>query len=151
MPFSQFFGFLMNACMMCGMLSSALEPRTDGFTGTSLQPRNSRFSSFRTCSKVFIAFSYFALVCGKKNIPIPYSRLSPIGIFNSFATLEKYVCEICSKMPTPSPVFPSASFPALCSRVSTIFRALSTTLRSVSPFIFTTAPIPQFSCSNRGS
>ena len=35
-------------------------------------------------------------------------------------------CDICNKIPTPSPVLPSASLPALCSRFSTIFNAFAT-------------------------
>lgn len=47
-------------------------------------------------------------------------------------------------------VFPSASLPARCSRFSTILRALATVSCVFFPFILTTAPIPQLSCSNSG-
>ena len=53
--------------------------------------------------------------------------------------------------PTPSPVSPEASLPARCSSFSTIFRALSTVAWDGAPFRFTTAPMPQASCSAAGS
>ena len=48
--------------------------------------------------------------------------------------------------PPPSPVWPEASFPARCSRCSTISRASSTVRREGRPHRSTTAPMPQASC-----
>jgi hypothetical protein len=88
---------------------------------------------------------------GKKNIPTPYSRSLPSRMFSSSATLEKNLWLICSRMPTPSPVLPSASLPARCSSRSTMDSASSTVWWLLRPLMSTTAPMPQASCSNCGS
>ena len=72
-------------------------------------------------------------------------------MFSSSATLEKNLWLICSRMPTPSPVLPSASLPARCSSRSTMDSASSTVWWLLRPLMSTTAPIPQASCSNCGS
>ena len=74
---------------MLGMLSRAFVPRTEGSTGTLRQPSNSRFSSFKTFSNVSIAFWHFVSDCGKKNIPIPYSRFPPMEIPSLTTAFEK--------------------------------------------------------------
>ena len=98
-------------------------------------------------SNIFFAWFRFSSFCGKKNTPTPYSRSPPNEKPRVEQALEKNLCDICNKIPTPSPVLPSASLPALCSRFSTIFNAFSTVAWDFSPLIFTTAPIPQLSCS----
>src|SRR5699024_8955894 len=72
-------------------------------------------------------------------------------MFSSSAALEKNLWLICSRMPTPSPVRPSASLPARCSRCSTMVSASLTVWWLLRPWMSTTAPMPQASCSNRGS
>ena len=72
-------------------------------------------------------------------------------MFSSSATLEKNLWLICSRMPTPSPVLPSASLPARCSSRSTMDSASSTVWWLLRPLMSTTAPMPQASCSNCGS
>lgn len=83
-------------------------------------------------------------------MPTPYSRSSPMEVPSGFVTFLKNLWGIWVRIPTPSPVFPSASFPALCSRFSTILRAFSTLSRLFTPLMLTQAPIPQLSCSNSG-
>ena len=140
----------MNPCMIYGMQSKALCPRTSGTIGTVRHPRNSSPSFSTTISSIFFAWFLSSSSCGKKNIPTPYSLSPPISKPSSFVTLLKKRWEIWSKIPTPSPVFPSASFPARCSNVSTMVSACSTVAWVLIPLIFTTAPIPQLSCSNSG-
>ena len=125
-------------------------PSTDGSTGTFRQPRNVRPSLATMTSKMFFAWLRFSSSCGRKNIPTPYSRSEGKEKPRGSQTLEKNLCEICNKIPTPSPVLPSASLPALCSRFSTIFSASATVSWLFAPLMFTTAPIPQLSCSNSG-
>lgn len=67
------------------------------------------------------------------------------------AAFTKNLWLTCNRMPTPSPVFPSASLPARCSRCSTICSASSSVRWLLRPLISTTAPMPQLSCSNRES
>ncbi len=147
-PASKFFGFFTNACKIQGIQSTAFFPRIEGLVGTFLQPRNSNPSFFTIISNIFMAWFLSSSFCGKKNMPIPYSLSFPISNPNGFTAFWKNLWEICSIMPTPSPVFPSASFPARCSKFSTILSAFSTVWCDRTPFILTTAPIPQLSCSN---
>ena len=147
-PFSNSEGFLINACIIQGIHSTALCPNTSGLVGTSLQPRNERPSFSTMISNIFLAWFLWSSSCGKKNIPTPYSLSSPIKMPRVFVTFVKNLCGICVKIPTPSPVLPSASLPALCSKFSTIFNAFSTVSRLFFPLMFTHAPIPQLSCSN---
>ena len=137
----------MNACMMYGIHSLALCPSTSGTVGTVLHPRSSSPSFSTIISNIFFAWFRFSSFCGKKNMPTPYSRSPPNEKPRVEQALEKNLCDICNKIPTPSPVLPSASLPALCSRFSTIFNAFSTVAWDFSPLMFTTAPIPQLSCS----
>ena len=60
------------------------------------------------------------------------------------------VIPVAPPSPTPSPTSPVASFPARCSRFSTIFSAFSTVERDFTPLMFTPAPMPQLSCSSCG-
>ncbi len=147
-PRSTFAGFLTNACMILGMHSTALCPSTAGTHGTSRHPKNTSPSFSTMISNIFFAWFLLSSSCGKKNMPTPYSRSPPSSIPSGFVTLTKKSWQIWTRMPTPSPVFPSASLPALCSRFSTILRAFSTVPRVFVPLILTTAPIPQLSCSN---
>lgn len=71
-----------------------------------------------------------------------WARSSP----TSLAAATKKGWQICRRIPTPSPVWPEASFPARCSRCSTISRASSTVWREGRPHRSTTAPMPQASC-----
>lgn len=71
-----------------------------------------------------------------------WARSSP----TSLAAATKKGWRICRRIPTPSPVWPEASFPARCSRCSTISRASSTVWREGRPHRSTTAPMPQASC-----
>ena len=98
-------------------------------------------------SNIFFAWFRRSSSWGKKTKATPYSRSPPSAMPDAFVTLAKNLCGICVRIPTPSPVLPSASLPALCSRFSTIFRAFVTVARLFSPLIFTQAPIPQLSCS----
>ena len=140
----------MKHCIMQGIHSTAFVPKTSGCTGTCLHPKNSRPSFSVIISNIFISRFLLSSSCGIKNIPTPYSLSPPISKPKDFVTFLKNLCEICNKIPTPSPVFPSASLPALCSRFSTIFKAFSTVAWLFTPLILTTAPIPQLSCSKRG-
>ena len=145
--FSISFGLSMKACIIIGMQSSAFLPSTLGDTGTCLQPRNSKPSFSTITSNIFLACAHLSSFCGKKNIPTPYSLSPPILMPSSPHTRLKNRCEICVKIPTPSPVLPAASLPALCSKFSTILSASSTRAWLLTPLILTTAPIPQLSCS----
>ena len=113
----------MNACQISGMQESALCPRTCGQMSTFLQPRNFRPSFCAMVSNIFFARFSANSFCGKKNMPTPYSLSPPMLIPSSEQTFLKNLCGIWVKIPTPSPVFPSASFPARCSRCSTMVRA----------------------------
>ena len=148
MPFSTPAGFLRNACMMQGIHSTALCPSTEGTVGTSRQPKSGSPSFAAMISNIFFACPRCNSSCGKKNVPTPYSRSPPISKPRSFVTFFINLWGICVRIPTPSPVSPSASFPARCSRFSTILSAFSTMARLFLPLIFTQAPIPQLSCSN---
>ena len=150
-PFSTFFGFFTKHCMIYGIHSTARFPRISGAIGTSRHARNSIPSLAMMFSNIFFAWFLFNSSCGKKNIPTPYSRSPPMSIPSFSATLLKNLWEICKRIPTPSPVFPSPSFPARCSRLATISNAFFTVLCVFFPLILTIAPIPQLSCSNRGS
>ena len=149
-PLLQLSGRFTNACIMHGILSSALLPRIEGEVGTSRQHTNSIPLLSMIFSKSFFARSRLSSFCGKKNIPTPKSPLFPRSAPSFFASFIKKLYGICTSIPTPSPVLPSASLPARCSSFSTIVRAFSTTYRDCSPLMFTTAPIPQLSCSNLG-
>ena len=81
-------------------------------------------------------------------MPTPYSRSSPSWIPKGFVTFTINLWGTWVRIPTPSPVSPSASLPALCSKFSTIFKAFSTVPWLFFPLISTHAPIPQLSCSN---
>ena len=83
-------------------------------------------------------------VVNQSMIPNNYGRIVNISSCDG----KTHLWEICRRIPTPSPVFPSASFPARCSRFSTIFRAFSTVVWLLIPLLLMTAPIPQLSCSN---
>ncbi len=96
-------------------------------------------------SNIFLAWLRFRVSWGKKNMPTP-GRAKPA----SSAALAKKRWESCTRMPTPSPVSPSASLPARCSSFSTIFSASSTVRWLGRPCMSTTAPMPQASCSNSG-
>ena len=122
-PFSTPSGFFTKPWQITGIQARARLPSTSGQVGTSRQPRNSSPSFSRMISNIFLAWLRRSSSCGKKNMPTPYSRSSPISIPHSAHTREKKRCEICVRMPTPSPVSPLASFPARCSRCSTIFSA----------------------------
>ena len=140
----------MNACMMHGIHSLALCPRTSGNTGTVRHPRSSRPSFSTMISNIFFAWARLISCCGKKSWATPYSLSPPISKPSFLQTFLKNLWEIWRRIPTPSPVFPSASLPARCSRFSTILRAFATVSCVFFPFILTTAPIPQLSCSNSG-
>ena len=133
---------------MHGMHSLALCPRTSGITGTFLHPRSSSPSFSTMISNIFFAWARLISCCGKKNCAIPYSLSSPISKPSFLQAFLKNLWEICRRIPTPSPVFPSASLPARCSRCSTILRAFATVSCVFFPLMLTTAPIPQLSCSN---
>ena len=141
----------MKHCQMAGMQSRAVLPRISGATGTLRQPRKASPSLRVTSSNSFMARARRCSSWGKKNIPTPYSRSPPMEMFSSSAALEKNLWLICSRMPTPSPVRPSASLPARCSRCSTMVSASLTVWWLLRPWMSTTAPMPQASCSNRGS
>lgn len=141
----------MKHCQMAGIQSRAFCPTASGSTGTSRHARNSSPSLRVTTSNSFIACARRCSFWGKKNIPTPYSRSLPSRMFSSSATLEKNLWLICSRMPTPSPVLPSASLPARCSSRSTMDSASSTVWWLLRPLMSTTAPMPQASCSNCGS
>ena len=151
MPLLTLAGFLMKHCQMEGMQSRAFWPTASGSTGTLRQARNSSPSLRVTTSNSFMAWARMCSFWGKKNMPTPYSRSLPRRMLRSSATLEKNLWLICSRMPTPSPVLPSASFPARCSSRSTMHKASSTVWWLLRPLMSTTAPMPQASCSNCGS
>ena len=151
MPLLTLAGFLMKHCQMEGIQSRAFWPTASGLTGTSRHARNSSPSLRVTSSNSFIACARRCSFWGKKNMPTPYSRSLPKEMFISSATLEKNLWLICNMMPTPSPVLPSASLPARCSRRSTMESASLTVWWLLRPLISTTAPMPQASCSNWGS
>ena len=130
------------------MQDLAAWPKTSGWTGTSRKPRSSKPSFSTMISNIFLAWLRFSSFWGKNNWAMPYSRSSPKAIPSWEQIFLKNRWEIWSRMPTPSPVLPSASFPARCSRFSTILRAFSTVLWLFMPLLFTMAPIPQLSCSN---
>ena len=148
MPFSVSAGFLTNPCIMYGIQSIALCPSTSGTVGTTRHPRNSSPSFSTMISNIFLLWFLFNSSCGKKNIPTPYSRSFGSTIPASLQAFTKNLWLICNKIPTPSPVLPSASLPARCSRFSTMLNASDTVLCVFLPFISTIAPIPQLSCSN---
>lgn len=77
-------------------------------------------------SNIFFACARLISCCGKKNCAIPYSLSPPISKPSFLQAFLKNLCEICRRIPTPSPVLPSASLPARCSRCSTILSALAT-------------------------
>ena len=151
MPASKRDGFPTKPCQMLGMQARALWPSTSGSVGTSRQPKKGRPSFLHTISNSFLAWLRRSSSCGKKNMPTPYSRSRPKVMPSSAAAFWKNVSLICVRMPTPSPVLPSASLPARCSRCSTICSASSMVLWLLRPLISTTAPMPQLSCSKRGS
>ena len=151
MPLDTLAGFLIKHCQMAGIQSRAVLPKISGATGTLRHARKARPSLRVTSSNSFIARARRCSSWGKKNIPTPYSRSPPMEMFSSSATLEKNLWLICSRMPTPSPVLPSASLPARCSRCSTMVSASLTVWWLLRPWISTTAPMPQASCSNLGS
>ena len=51
----------------------------------------------------------------EKHTDTVFSFLSQFNS-KSFTAFLKNLCDICNRIPTPSPVFPSASLPALCSK-----------------------------------
>ena len=136
---------------MQGIQSLAFCPSTWAWVGTSRQPSSTSPSFSTMTSNIFFAWLRFSSSCGKKNIPTPKSRSPPSSMPSGFTAFEKNLCDTCSRIPTPSPVFPSASLPARCFRFSTIFNACSTVPWLLRPLTSTTAPIPQLSCSNAGS
>ena len=101
-------------------------------------------------SNIFFACARLISCCGKKNCAMPYSLSSPISNPSFLQAFLKNLWEIWRRIPTPSPVLPSASLPARCSRCSTIFNAFATVSWVFLPLMLTTAPIPQLSCSNSG-
>src|SRR5262249_55972277 len=60
-------------------------------------------------------------------------------------------CGTCSKIPAPSPVLSSQPQAPRWSRFCNTVRACCTISCDFSPLMFTTKPIPQASCSKRGS
>ena len=150
-PFLHSAGFSTNPWIIVGIHSRAFSPKTSLKTGTFLQPRTFSPKAEHSASKRDCSASTSTLSWGKKNCPIPYSPSLPSTIPVSPAVFLKKSWQIWSKIPTPSPVFPEASFPALCSSFSTIESARSTTFRLLIPSMLTTAPIPQLSCSKEGS
>ena len=150
MPASTRCGLPTKPCQMLGIQAMALWPSTSGQVGTSRQPKKGSPSFLQTISNNFLAWLRLSSSCGKKNIPMPYSRSLPISRPSSAAAFWKNLSLICVKIPTPSPVLPSASLPARCSRCSTICSASSMVLWLLRPLISTTAPMPQLSCSNCG-
>ena len=150
MPASTRCGLPTKPCQMLGIQAMALWPSTSGQVRTSRQPKKGSPSFLQTISNNFLAWLRLSSSCGKKNIPMPYSRSLPISRPSSAAAFWKNLSLICVKIPTPSPVLPSASLPARCSRCSTICSASSMVLWLLRPLISTTAPMPQLSCSNCG-
>ena len=146
-PFSQPSGFLRKHWRIAGMQSLARSPRISGWTGTFLQPSTDMPSFAAITSKSLFANVRIRRSSGRKNMPIPYSPASPIERPASFAAFLKNECAIPTRIPTPSPTVPLASFPARCSSFSTMASASSMTEYSGTPSILTTAPMPQASCS----
>ena len=113
-------------CQMLGIQARALAGPRRSVTGTSRQPKNCRPSFCRHDLKQLFGLIALSSSCGKKNMPMPYSRSFPRVMPSSAATFwRKNLSLICVRMPTPSPVLPSASLPARCSRCSTICSASS--------------------------
>jgi len=92
-------------------------------------------------SNIFFACARLISCCGKKNCAMPYSLSSPISNPSFLQAFLKNLWEIWRRIPTPSPVLPSASLPARCSRCSTIFNAFATVSWVFLPLILTTAPV----------
>ena len=129
-------------CLMSGSTSRAATPNTSGFVGTvrrciNVSPSRS-ISSIITLSIRCCASSSF----GRNTKPVPYLPFSGTGIpckrINS--------CGICTMIPAPSPVLSRVSAPR-CSMFSNTLSALSTNSWLLPPWIFTTIPTPQASCS----
>ena len=145
-----FEGLSMNTCQIAGMHSRALLPRTSGSDETFLQPKILSPFFLVMISNIDFAWRSSRSLCGKKNMPTPYCLAPGSSTPCSFMILAKNLWGICVRIPTPSPVFPSASLPARCSRFSTMERASLTSLCEGLPSTSMIAPIPQLSCSNCG-
>ena len=131
-----------NICLISGSTSRAAAPSTSGLVGTDRRCINCKpsrsISSIMTLRIACWVFSSF----GRNTRPVPYFPFSGTGIpckrINSWG--------ICTIMPAPSPVLSRVSAPR-CSIFSSTFNALSTSSWLLFPWIFTTIPTPQASCS----
>ena len=149
-PFSTPSGFLIKACTIWGIHSFALCPSTWDIQGLPGIPAVPAFL-FGNDFKHFLCLSALYLILWEKQLCNSVFPFSPNGNVQLLTDLcKKNLWEICRRIPTPSPVLPSASFPARCSRFSTMHSARSTVWWLLIPLLFTTAPIPQLSCSNVG-
>ena len=134
-----------NICLMAGSTRRAASPSTSGQVGTVRRCINCRpsrsISSIITERISCCAASSF----GRNTRPVPYFPFSGTGMpcnrINS--------CGICSMMPAPSPVLSRVSAPR-CSIFSRTRSAWSTSSWLLPPWMFTTMPTPQASCSYCG-
>ena len=133
----------MNTCLISGSVARASLPKQLGLVGTLR--RCISVSPSRSISSIIIlripacSFSSF----GRNISPVPYFPFSGTGIpckrMNSWG--------ICSIIPAPSPVLLSAPSAPRWRMFSSTFNAESTSSCDLLPWMLTTIPTPQASCS----
>ena len=133
----------MKICLMSGSLARAASPNISGQVGTLRKciRVNPSFSISSIMTLKMAAWSFPSL--GRKSRPVPYFPFSGTGMpcnrMNS--------CGICSMMPAPSPVLLSAPSAPRWRMFSSTFNADSTSSCDFPPWILTSMPTPQASCS----
>src|SRR5271157_283870 len=147
MPYAR----LTKICSMYGCVLRARRPMVLAFTGVSRQPRTVRPSS-RTISSRMASHDIRSWgSTGRKTMPTPYSPGEGSGKPKREHSPSKKAWGIWINTPAPLPVWGSHPQAPRCVRlirISIPFRMMSW---DFSPEMLATKPIPQASCSLRGS
>ena len=134
---------VMKICLMSGSLARAASPRISGQVGT-LRRCISVSPSFSISSIMMLSMADWSFASlGRKSSPVPYFPFSGTGMpcsrINSWG--------ICSMIPAPSPVLLSAPSAPRWRMFSSTLSADSTSSCDLPPWMFTSIPTPQASCS----
>ena len=142
----------MKICRITGSLAKAVSPRSALCVGRSRHPITSCPPAATISSMRFSHAERCAASGGRNTMPTPYSpALGRWMPHSSLAMSTRNPCGICISKPAPSPVLVSHPRAPRWSRLHKTESACSTIWWDLRPLIWATKPMPQASCSLRGS